>query len=218
MPWKRFQEENGLTADGVAGTKTLNAVAAAVARKGGTPASGGNAGTTLKLNSQGTKVSQLQTDLKQLGYYYADITGNFGERTEAAVKAFQKAKSLTADGIAGTKTLNAIAVAVDKAGGSSSGSSSTNMKLGSTGTAVSALQQNLTTLGYYYGDVTGHYGNLTQQAVQEIPEGERLDAGRRGQHGDAERDHQRAQERGCGRRPRHRGDDPARGRQGHGRH
>ena len=165
---KRFQEENGLTADGVAGTKTLNAIAAAVARKGGTPASGGNAGTTLKLNSQGTKVSQLQTDLKQLGYYYAEITGNFGEKTEAAVKAFQKAKNLTADGVAGTKTLNAIAAAVDKAGGSSSGSSSTNMKLGSTGTAVSALQQNLTTLGYYYGDVTGHYGNLTQQAVKKF--------------------------------------------------
>ena len=165
---KRFQEENGLTADGVAGTKTLNAIAAAVARKGGTPASGGNAGTTLKLNSQGTKVSQLQTDLKQLGYYYAEITGNFGEKTEAAVKAFQKAKGLTADGVAGTKTLNAIAAAVDKAGGSSSGSSSTNMKLGSTGAAVSALQQNLTTLGYYYGDVTGHYGNLTQQAVKKF--------------------------------------------------
>ena len=165
---KRFQEENGLTADGVAGTKTLKAIAAAVARKGGTPASGGNAGTTLKLNSQGTKVSQLQTDLKQLGYYYAEITGNFGEKTEAAVKAFQKAKGLTADGVAGTKTLGAIAAAVDKAGGSSSGSSSTNMKLGSTGTAVSALQQNLTTLGYYYGDVTGHYGNLTQQAVKKF--------------------------------------------------
>ena len=165
---KRFQVENGLTADGVAGTKTLNAIAAAVARKGGTPASGGSAGTTLKLNSQGTKVSQLQTDLKQLGYYYAEITGNFGEKTEAAVKAFQKAKGLTADGVAGKKTLDAIAAAVDKAGGSSSGSSSTNMKLGSTGTAVSALQQNLTTLGYYYGDVTGHYGNLTQQAVKKF--------------------------------------------------
>ena len=174
---KRFQEENGLTADGVAGTKTLNAVAAAVARKGGTPASGGNAGTTLKLNSQGTKVSQLQMDLKQLGYYYAEITGNFGERTEAAVKAFQKAKSLTADGIAGTKTLNAIAVAVDKAGGSSSGSSSTNMKLGSTGTAVSALQQNLTTLGYYYGDVTGHYGNLTQNAITSALKNAGVDVG-----------------------------------------
>ena len=165
---KRFQEENGLTADGVAGTKTLNAIAAAVARKGGTSASSGSAGTTLKLNSQGTKVSQLQTDLKQLGYYYADVTGNFGSKTEAAVKAFQKAKGLTADGVAGTRTLDAIASAVNNAGGSSSTSTSTSMKLGSTGTAVSTLQQNLTTLGYYYGDITGHYGNLTQQAVKKF--------------------------------------------------
>ena len=165
---KRFQEENGLTADGVAGTKTLNAIAAAVARKGGTSASSSSAGTTLKLNSQGTKVSQLQTDLKQLGYYYAEITGNFGSKTEAAVKAFQKAKGLTADGVAGTKTLNAIAAAVSNAGGSSSTSTSTSMKLGTTGTAVSTLQQNLTTLGYYYGDITGHYGNLTQQAVKKF--------------------------------------------------
>ena len=165
---KRFQEENGLTADGVAGAKTLNAIAAAVARKGGTSASSSSAGTALKLNSQGTKVSQLQTDLKQLGYYYAEITGNFGSRTEAAVKAFQKAKGLTADGVAGTRTLDAIAAAVSGAGGSSSTSTSTNMKLGSTGTAVSTLQQNLTTLGYYYGDITGHYGNLTQQAVKKF--------------------------------------------------
>ena len=165
---KRFQEENGLTADGVAGAKTLNAIAAAVARKGGTSASSSSAGTALKLNSQGTKVSQLQTDLKQLGYYYAEITGNFGSKTEAAVKAFQKAKGLTADGVAGTRTLDAIAAAVSGAGGSSSTSTSTNMKLGSTGTAVSTLQQNLTTLGYYYGDITGHYGNLTQQAVKKF--------------------------------------------------
>ena len=56
---KRFQEENGLTADGVAGAKTLNAIAAAVARKGGTSASSSNAGTALKLNSQGTKLSLI---------------------------------------------------------------------------------------------------------------------------------------------------------------
>lgn len=165
---KRFQEENGLTPDGVAGTKTLNAIASAVARKGGTSASSSSAGTTLKLNSQGTKVSQLQTDLKQLGYYYAEITGNFGSKTEAAVKAFQKAKGLTSDGVAGTRTLDAIAAAVSGAGGSTSTSSSTNLKLGTTGTAVSTLQQNLTTLGYYYGDITGHYGNLTQQAVKKF--------------------------------------------------
>ena len=174
---KRFQEENGLTADGVAGTKTLNAIAAAVARKGGTSASTSTSGTTLKLNSQGTKVTQLQQDLKQLGYYYAEITGNFGEKTEAAVKKFQQAKGLTADGVAGASTLNAIAAAITAAGGStSSGTGISGMKLGSTGDDVRALQQNLTTLGYYYGDITGRYGSLTQQAVKKFQKAKGLTA------------------------------------------
>ncbi len=173
---KRFQEENGLTVDGIAGKKTLDAIARAVAANGGnssSSSSSSSSGTVLKLNSQGTKVSQLQTDLTQLGYYYADITGNYGEKTEAAVKKFQKDKGLTADGIAGTKTLNAIAAAVEAAGGSaSSGGSVTNgtagLKLGSTGTEVSNLQKNLTTLGYYYGDITGHFGTMTQTAVKKF--------------------------------------------------
>lgn len=169
---KLFQKASGLTQDGVAGTKTLNAIASAIAKKGGSSSSSSASSSSsgaLKLNSQGSKVTQLQQDLKQLGYYYADITGNFGEKTEAAVKAFQKAHKLTDDGVAGTNTLNAIAAAVEKAGGSLSSSSGTSgMKLGSTGSDIRALQQNLTTLGYYYGDITGHYGTMTQAAVAKF--------------------------------------------------
>lgn len=169
---KLFQEEKGLTVDGVAGTKTLNAIASAIASKGGTSAnaSSSSSGSVFKLNSQGTKVSQLQENLKTLGYYYADITGNFGTKTEAAVIAFQKAKGLTADGVAGTRTLDAIDTAIVAAGGSTSSSSSSasGLKLGSTGDKVSALQQDLTTLGYYYGDITGHYGSMTQTAVKKF--------------------------------------------------
>ena len=169
---KLFQKASGLTQDGVAGTKTLNAIASAIAKKGGSSSSSSASSSSsgaLKLDSQGSKVTQLQQDLKQLGYYYADITGNFGEKTEAAVKAFQKAYKLTDDGVAGTNTLNAIAAAVEKAGGSLSSSSGTSgMKLGSTGSDVRALQQNLTTLGYYYGDITGHYGTMTQAAVAKF--------------------------------------------------
>ena len=165
---KNFQEKNKLTADGIAGTKTLNAIAAAISRNGGSSSSGSSytSGTTLKLNSQGPAVTQLQTDLKQLGYYYADITGNFGSKTEAAVKDFQQAKKLTADGVAGSKTLDAISKAISNAGGSISDGSS--LKVGSTGDKVRQLQQDLTALGYYYGDISGHYGNLTKTAVSKF--------------------------------------------------
>lgn len=167
---KTFQQRNNLTADGVAGSKTLNAIAAAVERKGGSSSSSGSSyasGTTMKLNSQGASVTQLQTDLKQLGYYYGSITGNFGEKTEEAVKDFQKAKGLYADGVAGGSTLTAIEKAIAAAGGSTS-SSSTGLKVGSTGDKVIALQQDLTALGYYYGDISGHYGSLTQTAVKKF--------------------------------------------------
>ena len=165
---KNFQSKNNLTADGVAGSKTLSAIASAVERKGGTSSSSGYAsGTTLRLNSQGSAVTQLQTDLKQLGYYYGSITGNFGDKTEDAVKDFQKAKGLYADGVAGSKTLSAVKAAVDAAGGSTS-SSTTGLKVGSTGDKVTALQQDLTALGYYYGDISGHYGSLTKAAVKKF--------------------------------------------------
>lgn len=165
---KNFQEKNNLTVDGVAGSKTLDAIADAVARKGGSSAgSSYGSDTYLKLNSQGTAVTQLQTDLKQLGYYYADITGNFGEKTEAAVKEFQKDNGLTADGVAGGKTLAVIEDAINAAGGSIT-SSTTGLKVGSTGEKVRQLQQDLTALGYYYGDISGHYGTLTQTAVKKF--------------------------------------------------
>ena len=166
---KNFQEKNNLTADGVAGTKTLNAIADAVSRKGGSSSSssGYTSGTTLKLGSQGTAVSQMQTDLKQLGYYYADVTGNFGDKTAEAVKEFQKDKKLTADGVAGYNTLQAISKAIAAAGGSST-SSTSGLMVGSTGNKVTALQQDLTALGYYYGDISGHYGSLTQAAVKKF--------------------------------------------------
>ena len=168
---KTFQQRNNLTADGIAGKKTLDAIADAVDRKGGSSSGGSGTsypgGTTLKLNSTGTAVTQLQTDLKQLGYYYGSITGKFGDLTEKAVKEFQKAKGLNADGVAGRKTLDMIEKAIKDAGGSAS-DSTTGLKVGSTGEKVIQLQQDLTALGYYYGDITGHYGSLTKTAVKKF--------------------------------------------------
>jgi hypothetical protein len=47
---------------------------------------------------------RIQMELKYLGYYNGEVDGNFGEKTEAAVIAYQKAKGLTADGEVGKNT------------------------------------------------------------------------------------------------------------------
>ncbi|MBQ8537638.1 MAG: peptidoglycan-binding protein [Clostridia bacterium] len=58
--------------------------------------------------STGERVRQIQTALKERGFYTGAIDGNFGQQTFNAVVAFQVAQGLTADGIAGRQTQNAL--------------------------------------------------------------------------------------------------------------
>ena len=58
----------------------------------------------LRRNSAGEEVKKLQARLQELGYYQGEIDGLFYEGTTEAVKAFQEANHLTADGIVGEKT------------------------------------------------------------------------------------------------------------------
>ncbi len=60
--------------------------------------------TTLKMGDSSEDVLQLQNELKIQGWLTDEPTGEYDEVTENAVKAFQKAKGLKADGIAGTDT------------------------------------------------------------------------------------------------------------------
>lgn len=66
--------------------------------------------TLSKVGSRGDEVTQIQTKLTELGYFSDKIDGIYGEKTKAAVVKFQQAKGLTADGIAGTKTLSALGI------------------------------------------------------------------------------------------------------------
>ena len=50
-------------------------------------------------------VRAVQKRLKELGYYNGSADGDFGPATEAAVKAFQRANGLSADGKVGKQTL-----------------------------------------------------------------------------------------------------------------
>lgn len=56
--------------------------------------------TTLQEGDSGEAVKKLQTRLKELGYFTGTPLGNYKTLTVAAVKAYQKAMGLTADGIA----------------------------------------------------------------------------------------------------------------------
>ena len=74
-----------------------------------------------RIGSTGQEVSNIQTRLKQWGYYSGSVDGIYGQKTADAVKAFQRSNGLTADGIAGSATLEKIGL---PSGSSSSGSGS----------------------------------------------------------------------------------------------
>lgn len=76
---------------------------------------------TYKKGSSGAVVSQIQTKLKNWGYYTGDVDGIYGSATERAVRDFQRKNGLTADGKAGTQTLEALGLPADS-GGNSGGS------------------------------------------------------------------------------------------------
>ena len=66
--------------------------------------------TTLKYGVTSTEVKNLQNDLKSLGYFSGTTTTYFGSVTKQAVIKYQKARSLSADGIVGHNTARSIKV------------------------------------------------------------------------------------------------------------
>lgn len=63
-----------------------------------------------KYGSTGEEVTEIQQKLAELGYYDGSIDGKFGTNTKSAIIEFQKDNNLTADGIAGDKTLEALGI------------------------------------------------------------------------------------------------------------
>jgi peptidoglycan hydrolase-like protein with peptidoglycan-binding domain len=76
---------------------------------------GNPASILLRKGSSGPSVVDLQQKLNRLGYGLS-TDGQFGPGTETAVKKFQGSAGLTADGIVGSMTLNALNQAVVEAG------------------------------------------------------------------------------------------------------
>ena len=146
---RKFQSTHGLDADGIAGKATMNKLEASADKKTTNPDS-------LSQGMSGDDVSEIQKRLKELGLYTEPkITGYYGPKTEEAVKLFQQASGMKADGIVGPKTKTAMFQSFNN----------TTLAAGMQGDDVKKLQKRLKDLGYFDGTATGLYGQLTEQAV-----------------------------------------------------
>ena len=199
-----FQRRNTKYADGVAGPETLKALYSSSASKTSSPS--GIVGLSLREGSkEKAAVRLLQQKLKNLGYYRGSVDGSFGSGTTDAVKAFQRANGLTADGVAGGGTLNRIFSGSAK---SSSKAAATptpvprptlkptpspippniyvlvtpapygyypTLRRGMYGNPVQEMQQALRNQGYYYGSTDGYFGEGTENAVKSFQRTNGLD-------------------------------------------
>jgi len=66
--------------------------------------SAGSALALQKVGSSGAEVTNIQRCLSKLGYYNGPVNGNFRSLTANAVKRFQQANGLPADGVVGYGT------------------------------------------------------------------------------------------------------------------
>lgn len=127
--------------------------------------------------SSGKSVEKLQQALKIKGYYKDTVDGKFGQVTEAAVKAYQKAMGISQTGKADYATLMKLfgrvlttTVSNDpKMNGITKVSEITvpaTSKKGDSGKNVLALQQALKIKGYYKAPIDSKYGASTEEAVK----------------------------------------------------
>ena len=204
---KAFQKAHGLNDDGVAGQATYAVLFSDNALKKGTtptpqpteiptPApevtavpAASVSWPTMRKDDTGTDVAQLQEALIQLGYLSGKADGNYGTKTVEAVRAFQKANGLTADGAAGEQTQRVLyggnakaanvkttAAPQQAATATAAPATSGTLKVGSTGTDVQTLQQKLIELGYLKGSADGVFGNKTAAAVKAYQKASKLTA------------------------------------------
>ena len=170
---KAFQKKNGLTQDGVYGAQTRTVLFApspiyAKATPTVNPTSTVliTADTaTIQTGSRGSTVLSLQTRLVALGYYTSRLDGVFLDDDMAAVKAFQKANGLTADGKAGYQTQLVLYSDAAIAGDMTSVTISGTLRYGDSGTEVTTLQNRLIELGYMMGTADGKFGASTKAAL-----------------------------------------------------
>ena len=118
-----------------------------------------------KRGSRGDGVYALTSRLSEMGYPVSP-TDYYSDSVAAAVRLFQSANGLSADGMAGKLTQEKL-YSVSAIGYSESGQTYPTLVRGDRGMALLyTLQQRLKDLGYYTIRVDGIFGSGTQRAVR----------------------------------------------------
>jgi peptidoglycan hydrolase-like protein with peptidoglycan-binding domain len=151
----RFQQARGLAVDGIVGNNTRQALQQSC--QSGTPSP--NTTGQLRVGSKGQAVTQLQQNLRQLGYFNGPRTGYFGTQTRQAVIRFQQASRIPANGIVDSRTAQALQSNLNVGG------EYPVLTVGSRGPAVTRLQQRLRDLGYFKMNPTGNFRSITKNSV-----------------------------------------------------
>jgi peptidoglycan hydrolase-like protein with peptidoglycan-binding domain len=164
----RFQQDNGLTANGTVGSTTRNAINVKLAQLNNPGGVGGDSDPfpgNLNQGDRGSRVRTLQANLRRLGYFSGRPTGYFGPVTKDAVARFQRNFGLNATGVADSRTLSNIASAVADRNDGNNTAGRRVLSIGSRGRDVTLVQQRLRDLGYFRRTPTGYYGAVTKDAV-----------------------------------------------------
>ncbi len=85
-----------------------------------------HAAVVLEIGSRGSNVTKVQKRLIQYGYLDGEADGRFGEKTQAAVRLFQRRNGLTVDGRVGPDTAAALGVTLSASASTSAAGSSSS--------------------------------------------------------------------------------------------
>lgn len=142
---KKFQERNGLSADGSVGEKTREMLYSEDAKA-----------NYFERGEVSDVLKKYQERLKKLGYLTTEADGKYGNDTENAVKRFQERTGLIADGYLGPETIAELM---------SSNAQANAIMIGMKGSDVEKIQKRLKELGYLTGKADGYFGSGTESAV-----------------------------------------------------
>ncbi len=122
----------------------------------------------LEPGDSGTRVRELQARLAQLAWYSPPMSGDYDAATRSAVRGFQHKRGFSATGAVDHRTWRRL-VAMSRTPSDDEMFNRAGPALlepGDDGRQVREIQARLRQIGWFFGNVTDHYGDRTARSVR----------------------------------------------------